>query len=197
MFRRDMARELGGFREDFKVSVDYEFFVRLLQRGKIVVLPFVGLKYRAHNQQSSFRRRDAQRRNGLTVSRQALSAYLNRKLSDDEFVAVASIWEREGRTGVAAAGNLVLSEAYTRFAAAEADPSLRRRVRRITAHQWFLSAMTLIRLRTFVEAARHLGYARRWYPLSDGLGVVHLAERMFVRVRRMRLWRRRALGMNQ
>jgi glycosyltransferase involved in cell wall biosynthesis len=196
MFRRDMARELGGFREDFEVSVDYEFLVRLLQRGKIVVLPFVGLKYRVHNQQSSFQRRDTQRRNGLAVSRQMLSAYLDRELSDDEFIAVASIWERDGRTGVAAAGNLVLSEAYTRFAAAEADPSLRRRVRRITAHQWFLSAMTLIKRRTFVEAARHLGYARRWYPFSDGLGVVHLAGRTFVRVRRMRLWRH-ALGMNQ
>ena len=188
MFRRDMARELGGFREDVEFSEDYEFWTRLVQRGRIVILPFVGMKYRLHNQQSSVRYKDLQLSNSLKNSRRMLTAYLDRALSDDEFIAVASIWRREGRTGVAAAGNRVLCEAYARFATTESNSLHRRRVRQITATQWFSSAIMLIRLREFVEAARHGGYAVRWHPSGLGVGVVHLAVRMFVRIHRMKLW---------
>jgi glycosyltransferase involved in cell wall biosynthesis len=193
MFRRDTARALGGFREDFEVSVDYEFYVRLLQRGRIVVLPFVGLKYRRHDQQSSCLHRDLQSRNSRMNSRRVLSAYLGRALSDHEFFSVASIWRHEGRTGVAAIGNRVLCEAFTRFTAAEPDPSLHLRVRRITAYRWLLSATMLVRLHAFAEAALHLGYALLWHPFSPGDGAARLTERMFVRVRRRMRSRRYAL----
>jgi cellulose synthase/poly-beta-1,6-N-acetylglucosamine synthase-like glycosyltransferase len=184
MFRRDMARELGGFREGFDVSEDYEFWTRLVQRGRIVILPFVGLKYRLHSQRSSVQQGDLLRRNSLANSLRMLTTYLDRTPSDEEFTAVVSIWRQEGRTGVAFAGHRLLSEAYARFAT-EADPQHRRRVRRITARQWFLSSVTLVRLSAFAEATRHLGYALAWHPFGVGDGIALLAERVLVRFRRM------------
>ena len=183
MFRRDIARELGGFCEDFEVSVDYEFWTRLVQRGTVVILPFTGLNYRLHSRQVSIQLRELQRRNSHLNSRRMLTAHLGRALSDDEFSAVASIWRQEGRTGVAALGNRVLREAHARFATG-ANPALRLRVRRITAGQWLLSSIALARVHSFAEAARHLGYSLLWHPAGLSVGIAYLAERLLVRIRR-------------
>jgi len=183
MFRRDVARELGGFREDFEASVDYEFWTRLVQRGRAVILPFVGLKVRLHGRQTSVTLRDVQRRNYHATSRRMLTAYLGRALSDDEFGAVISIWEHDGQTGVAAIGNRVLREAYARFPA-RADSALRRRLRWITAGQWALSSIALARMYAFAEAARHLGYSLTWHPAGPSVAAAFVAERLLVRSRR-------------
>jgi hypothetical protein len=184
MFRRDIARQLGGFREDLEVSVDYEFFTRLVQRGRIVILPFVGSKYRLHDQQSSIRRRDVQRRNGLMISRQMLSRFLGRCLSDEEFCAVASIWMRLGQRDMAAAGHRMLRETYARFASTQVNHRHLRRVRRITATQWFFSAITFVKLRALREAAHNVYYAMLWDPAILGIGALHLIDRTWVRLRR-------------
>ena len=112
-----------------------------------------------------------------------LTAHLGRVLSEDEFSAVASIWRQEGRTGVAAVGNRVLREAHARFAI-DANPALRRRVRRITAGRWLLSSIALARVYSFAEAARHLGYSLLWHPGGLSVGIAYLSERLLVRVRR-------------
>ncbi len=183
MFRRDAARELGGFCEDIEASVDYEFWTRLLARGRAAILPFVGLKCRLHRRQTSVTRREEQRRNYHAISRRMLAAYLGRELADDEFGAVISIWEQDGQTVDAAIGNGVLHEAYARFAA-EADPALRRRLRLITAGQWALSSVALARKREFAAAARHFGYAMTWHPAGLCVAAAFVAERLFVRGRR-------------
>jgi hypothetical protein len=183
MFRRDTARELGGFNEDFEVSVDYEFWSRLVRRGRIVILPFIGLKCRLHGEQSSIQLAELQQRNSRLTSRRMLTAYLERAIPDDEFNAVASIWRHEGRVGVAAIGNNVLREAYARFAV-KAAPSLRRRARRFIGGQWCLSALRLAQLGHFAEAARYFGYALVWHPAGLDVGISRLAERLLVMVRR-------------
>jgi hypothetical protein len=113
-----------------------------------------------------------------------LTTYLDRALSDEEFTAVMSIWEHDGRTGVASAGHRVLSEAYTRFAT-EAHPQHRRQVRRITAMRWFLSSVALVQRGALAEASRHLGYALVWHPCGLVDGVAFLAGWVLVRFRRM------------
>jgi len=188
MFRRDMARELGGYREDVEGSEDYEFWTRLVRRGRFVILPFVGLKYRVHDQQISVRLMDTQQRNSLMNSRRMLTFYLDRALSDDEFIAVASIWRQQGRTGVAAIGNRLMREAYARFSEAEGNAVHCDLVRRITARRWVHSAVPLIKKGAFADAARHLAYAVMWHRSSIGVSAAVFVERMFVRVRRMRLW---------
>jgi hypothetical protein len=179
MFRNGMARTVGGFREDFDVSVDHDFLCKLSTRGRIVVLPEFGLKKRLHEGQVSVRSLPAQLRNCLISSRTMLSAQLGRSLSDDEFLAVASICHRHGRTGVSARGNRVLRESFLRFARSEgADKADCNIVRRTIAGWWVHAAVPLVKKGALVEAGLHLVYAATWHPSSLKTCVVILSERL-------------------
>jgi hypothetical protein len=156
-----------------------------VQRGQFVILPCVGLHRRMHDGQVSVRLLEQQRQNTRTISRRLLNAYLGRTLSDEEFSSVASMWLQEAHTGVAATGHRVLSEAYARFAAAEPNVGYRRRVRRITAARWAISAITLMRRGALAEAAHHLFYVLRWHPLGLADGAAFVAERSLVRLLRV------------
>jgi glycosyltransferase involved in cell wall biosynthesis len=46
MFRRDLAVEIGGYREQFPCAQDYDFFWRLMERGGAVILDQVLYHYR-------------------------------------------------------------------------------------------------------------------------------------------------------
>jgi glycosyltransferase involved in cell wall biosynthesis len=180
MFRREIARDLGGFCEDLEASVDYEFLTRLIGKGRFVVLPIAGSLKRCHADQISVRSRDAQRRNSYSISRRMLTAYLERDLSNEEFLATMSVWYREGGTKVAASADLVLREAYTRFAMAQPDRNLCKRVQRITAEHWVLSAITLMRHGTLREASDHLLRAVRWHPAGTIIALASSARRFLL-----------------
>lgn len=182
MFRRDAARAIGGFREDIEASVDYEFLTRLIKCGRFVALPSVGSLKRNHPDQISVRLQGAQRSNSLATSRRMLTEFLERKLSDEEYVAVASIWRREGRVGVAAKGNAVLQEALARFESAQPDRILGQLVRKITAERWVLSAITLVRQGKPGEALRHFLHALRWHRAGSVSALTSAARRLLMRV---------------
>lgn len=47
MLRRDIIQELGGYNEDFIFAQDYELWLRIMQKWKIVNIPkFLGVDYR-------------------------------------------------------------------------------------------------------------------------------------------------------
>jgi hypothetical protein len=180
MYRTATAREMGGFREDFQASLDYEFFCRLSARGQMVVLPFTGLMRRLHDGQISARWRPAQLRNSLSSSRKMLTAYLGRTLSDAELVATASVCQQTGQTGVAVLANHVFREAYARFS--EGGKANRMHcdvVRRVTANWWVHAAVPLIKKGAFAEAGRHVAYAMSWHPSAVTTCVAILARRVF------------------
>ena len=187
MFRRMTALEIGGFCETFEAAVDYEFHTRLITHGRFLVLPMVGALKRLHPEQMSNRLQQAQRRNSLLNSRRMLTAFLERELSDDEFLAVTSIWRQDGLHGVAASADRVLRETYARFAAAQHDDNLRQLVRRLTAERWVLSAITLLRRGAPGEAVSYLVRAAQWHASGTaaelGAAVRRLLRRHYRRLR--------------
>lgn len=186
MFRNAMARAIGGFREDFEVSVDHDFLCKLSTQGRVVVLPEFGLKKRLHEGQVSVRSLPEQLRNCLITARPMLNARLGRPLSDDEFLAVASICHRHGRTGVSATGNRVLRETFYRFAGSEGtDKAACDIVRRTIAGWWIHAAVPLVKKGALVEGALHLVYASTWHPSSLKTCLVILTDRLTN-------WRRKA-----
>jgi glycosyltransferase involved in cell wall biosynthesis len=182
MFRREAALEAGGFCVRLEASIDYEFLTRLAARGRLAVLPITGSLKRLHPDQLSIRMADVQRRNSLATSRRMLTTYLQRELSDDEFLAVAAIWPQGGWAANAATGNRVMREAYAKFAATVPDRSCRRRARRIVAGRWALAAITLIRRGALREAARNLFYSMRWHPLGLMTAASAIREHLLRRV---------------
>ena len=187
MFRLETARELGGFSEALEASIDYEFWTRLVRRGSFVILSQVGLIRRLHDNQMSRRLQPQQLHNSLSISRRMLAAHLDRAVSEEELSAVASIWRQLGHSGVSASANRVLREAYARFADVEADPRLRRRVCRVTASNWAISGLLLLRRGFLREGLLHLITAQRWHPRALTDAIAFTAHRLRVRLRRMRL----------
>jgi hypothetical protein len=184
MFRRDIARELGGFCEELEASIDYDFAARLLKHGRLLVLPIVGTHKRIHPEQVSKRLNASQRRHSMATSRRLLSSHLQRDLSDEEFDAMSSVWRRFGFVGVADTAHRVMSEAYARLAAAEPDRKTRSQARRLTAGRWALSASDLLQQGEFAEAARQLYYSFRWHPLGFVTAIASLVERLQLRIYR-------------
>jgi len=184
MFRRDLVREIGGYKDEFGLSEDYDLWTRLAMHGKIVVLPIIGMLHRLHGARVSVTSGQRQRNRSVSIARRMLTRLLARELSDDEMNAVASVWRSEGLAGTARLGHRVLEEAYGRFAATSSNRQHRRRVRILTARRWVTTAAYFAWKGQPREALEHLAYAARWHPvgLLAGTAVV-------TRGAAARLWR--------
>ena len=53
MFSRNIINKIGWFREDFKQSLDYEFYYRVLVFSQILILPEVLVQFRLHEKQAT------------------------------------------------------------------------------------------------------------------------------------------------
>lgn len=53
MFSRNIINKIGWFREDFKQSLDYEFYYRILVFSQILILPEVLVQFRLHEKQAT------------------------------------------------------------------------------------------------------------------------------------------------
>jgi glycosyltransferase involved in cell wall biosynthesis len=185
MFRRDVVRELGGYREDFDVCVDYELWSRLVRRGRIVVLPLLGMKYRLHEARVSVVKRERQRQNSHLVTKNMLTALFGEEPSADDLAALASVWRDEARPGSARRAHRILSRAYELFRAGNGNRSHRARVRIETARRWTFAAIAFARRGELREAAIHIAYALRWHPRGVLKGVMMWTTRMLT-ARRLR-----------
>jgi len=80
MFRREDARALGGYAENRRYSQDYDLWLRLMERGEVVILPRVWLQFRHHTASISNQKRAEQERISLEDSQTAQAALLGEHL---------------------------------------------------------------------------------------------------------------------
>jgi GT2 family glycosyltransferase len=184
MFRRDVVRYLGGYREAFALSEDYDLWTRLTRVGRVRILPIIGMQHRLHHERSSILWQERQRHLSLSISRRMLTELLNREITDEEVSAVSSVWRQEARSGVAPRAHAMLSEAYRQFVKGDTTSAQRRCVRFVTARRWLLTSAILARRGAVGEALRHLYYAVRWHPLGVLAALPYLAERVALVLRR-------------
>ena len=143
-----------------ELSVDYDLWTRVLQHGKVMVLPFTGVRYRVHAGGVSATKAEAQRRDALTISKRMLSSLLGRDLSDDELASVYAIRHARPQDGRASTAERVLREAFTRFDGNRAT------VRRDFARQWARAAVIHGGRGQVRDALRALFYGVRWNALA-------------------------------
>jgi glycosyltransferase involved in cell wall biosynthesis len=177
MFRRDSVLALGNYCVEYSLSQDYDLWSRLVQRGRIVVLPIVGMRHRLHDNRVSITRGAQQMTNSLRISRRNLTTFLGRELTDDEFDSMAAVWRQYDRAGSAAAAHRLFAEAYRRFTSTNGNRGHRRHARMATAHAWFLSAAMWAKRGNVSEAISYLGYSLRWHPLGFMSGAFAIAAR--------------------
>ena len=162
MFRRDQVLAEGGYACEVPSSEDYDLWVRLLRRGHIVSLPFVGMRKRVHATDSLKRYANVKRANWLRIMRGSLERYLERDVRDDEIDALITVWRHDGKPGMARTADRVMREAFVRFRRENPDSALRRRVRERIARQWRDGANAFTRAGQRGEAWKYRLRALRW-----------------------------------
>jgi glycosyltransferase involved in cell wall biosynthesis len=140
MFRRDEVLAEGGFELKYPGSEDYGLWVRLLRRGRILSLPFIGMKKLDHAANSLVQYGAIKRANWTGIMRNSLTHYLQREIRDEEIEALITLWRHDGKLGKAAMADSVMREAFAKFRAKYSDPQLRRFIRERTARQWMDAA---------------------------------------------------------
>lgn len=163
MFRRELAREVGGYRDAFGVSEDYDLWTRLARHGRIVVLPFVGMHRRRHGGAATVVQRERHYHSSRSVMRRTLSESLRRDITDEEADAVATLWRNERRSGLTRIAERICREAYARFLDGDPSSAQRRRVRFITARQWTIFGLQSAFHGRFRDAFPALAYGVRWH----------------------------------
>ena len=158
MFRRAEVLDEGGYSTEVPSSEDYDLWVRLLRRGRIHTLPFVGMKKREHGANATQQFAPIKHANWTAIMRRSLERYLQRDIRDDEIDALITLWRHDGKLGAAPVADRVMREAFARFRSEHSDRELLRRVRERTAREWIEAARTLPRL----ERASYIARAARW-----------------------------------
>jgi glycosyltransferase involved in cell wall biosynthesis len=100
MFRRAEVLGEGGYDGRYAGSEDYDLWTRLLQRGRIVTLPLVGMKHRDHDRRATSLYASVKHANWTAIMTRSLRSYLGRDLRDEEIAALITLWRLNGATGM-------------------------------------------------------------------------------------------------
>lgn len=166
MYRRSEVVAAGGYDAEMRYGEDYDLWVRLLRRGRILSLPLIGMRQRQHDDRLSALYAN-KRVNKNRIQRDALTHYLCRPIREKEVAAVLAIWRIDGSVGVAAAADAVLREAYARFRSRTSDWGQRRYLRARISRQWIEGARFFLKAGRDAEAARYVVRAGRWHLSAD------------------------------
>lgn len=83
MFRRDIVLELGGYREDYRYSQDYELWSRLSRAGEIIILPKVLQLQRMHGKSISQAKKSDQEQFSMDQSRANIAGIINEEIDNE------------------------------------------------------------------------------------------------------------------
>jgi glycosyltransferase involved in cell wall biosynthesis len=166
MFRRSEVLAEGGYASEYPSSEDYDLWVRLLRRGRIVTLPLIGMKQRDHDARSALQYASVKRANWTAIMSQSLGRYLQRPIRDEEIAALITVWRHDGTATMAPTAERTMREAFARFCREHSAEELRRCVRNRTARQWMEGARAFANAGNLAEATRFVARAVGWSPTT-------------------------------
>jgi hypothetical protein len=169
MFRRSEVLAEGGYSCVYPSSEDYDLWVRLLRRGRILTLPLIGMKQRQHGSRSALQYAAIKRANWTAIMTDSLTRYLGRPIRENEIAALITLWRHDGKVGMGPIADGTMREAFARFGREHPDRELRRCVRKRTARQWLEAAQAFANAGDFAEASRFVARAATWsLPMAAG-----------------------------
>ena len=92
MSRREAILEIGGYSESYRYSQDYDLWLRLMQRGNLVVLPDVWIQWRLHEKNISINLLSEQEQVSLRCSQEAIASLINENLDFEEIKRLRMFW---------------------------------------------------------------------------------------------------------
>jgi hypothetical protein len=112
MFRRSEVLPEGGYAVEYPFSEDYDLWVRLLRRGRILSLPLIGMKQRDRGARSLVQYSGIKRTNWTAIVGRSLGDYLGGPILSEEINALITVWRFDGVTGQSATAQRVLRETF-------------------------------------------------------------------------------------
>jgi cellulose synthase/poly-beta-1,6-N-acetylglucosamine synthase-like glycosyltransferase len=184
MFRRNTIQELGGYSEEAPWAEDYDLWIRVLSRGRIVVLPESGMRYRIHGNRSSEIWATEQKSTGGRIAQRALQSLLKRDVDEAEAHAVRHLWGLHLQRNRAAIANRTMRDAYAVFTR-DLAPAEAKLIRRKSAAQFIYIGALMLSRGAVGEMFTHFRYGVAWDVVGALAGCVEAFEAM-----RMFVWRR-------
>ncbi len=92
MFRRARVMALGGYDETRRYAQDYNLWLRLLEHGRLLMLPEPLLRYRVHGQNITLVKREEQDAVCLADSGRVLGGLIGAELPAEEVRALRDFW---------------------------------------------------------------------------------------------------------
>lgn len=92
MFRRESVMNIDGYCENYRYSQDYELWCRLVETGKIVILPEVLLQQRFHSQRVSVAKKLEQREYTLAQVKHNIQKLIGEEISLEEAEDLMGFW---------------------------------------------------------------------------------------------------------
>ena len=90
VYRRKSVLSVGCYCESYPYAQDYELWLRLSKKGKIVILPDILLKYRVHDESISSKSKETQRKLALLTAKNELSNLISEDITLSEVTDIVS-----------------------------------------------------------------------------------------------------------
>lgn len=94
MYRKDIVLSINGYSDEYLHCEDYELWLRLAQKDKIVILPDILMKYRVHQESVSSHNSVIQKNTSLEVSMRAIKNLIDKDVTLAEMTDLRNFWLR-------------------------------------------------------------------------------------------------------
>jgi len=92
MFRKENVVSLGGYNEAFPFGQDYQLWLRLVESGKLVILPDVLLQWRQHDKSISAKKESEQETLGLRCTQNSISQLIGEDIIRARAIELRDFW---------------------------------------------------------------------------------------------------------
>lgn len=97
MFRKSPTLDIGGYRDEYRYSQDYELWCRLIKVGEIAILPEVLLQQRFHANRISSMNNIEQENFALSQSQKNIQTLIGEEISLEEIKNLQGFWQGHRR----------------------------------------------------------------------------------------------------
>ncbi len=188
MFRREEVVALGGYYEAFLYGQDYQLWLRLVETGKIVILPEVLLQWRQHDENISKKKKSEQDAFGLQCTQNSISLLIGEDISKAQAKELRDFWLHRlpADTEVRILHKYLkrIYSAYLKKSSTDSqtEPHLSTILRHLIGKQFILCEQNLSFRISPLLNLKLLFYAIQWKPIGSSVYCVFLPWQLMIKV---------------
>lgn len=188
MFRKEDVVALGGYCEAFPFGQDYQLWLRLVESGKLVILPDDLLQWRQHDMSISSKKESEQDALGLQCTQNSISQLIGEDISKATAKELRDFWLNRLSTHIEVRSlHKYLKRIYTAYLKkhrtdAPSHPHLSVILQRLIGKQFILCEQSLSFKISPLLNLKLLSYSILWNPIKSFFYCVFLPCQLFFKI---------------